>query len=96
MDKDLARVGIVGGGSIYPLVWNILLAARNEGYAGTMTTMGVKSEPAVQALLNIPQTWAVASIVPLGVPLKQLTKLRRKSVEEVLVRDRWDGADSAL
>ena len=96
MDKDLERVGIIGGGSIYPLVWNILLAARNEGYAGTMTTWGASAEPQVQALLNIPQDWAVAAIVPLGVPLKQLTKLRRKPVEEVLVRDRWDGQGSAL
>ena len=31
LDKELDRVGIVGGASVYPLVWNILLAARNEG-----------------------------------------------------------------
>jgi nitroreductase len=34
MDKDLPRVGLISGGSIYPLAWNILLAARNEGYGG--------------------------------------------------------------
>src|SRR5215217_8856919 len=32
LDKELDRVGIVGGASVYPLVWNILLAARNEGF----------------------------------------------------------------
>jgi nitroreductase len=90
MDKDLGRVGLVGGGSIYPLVWNILLAARNEGYSGTMTTWGVSAEPALQALLNIPENWAVAAIVPLGKPVKQLSKLKRKPVEEILVQDRWD------
>ena len=92
MDKDLPRVGVISGGSIYPLAWNILLAARNEGYGGTMTTWGVSREPDIQALLGIPDTWAVATLMPLGKPVKQLTKLRRKPVEEILVQDRWDGA----
>ena len=91
MDKDLDRIGLVSGGSIYPLAWNILLAARNEGYGGTMTTWGVAAEPQVQALLNIPADWAVAAIMPLGKPLKQLTRLKRKPVEEILFTNRWDG-----
>ncbi len=92
MDKDLDRVGLIGGGSIYPLAWNILLAARNEGYAGTLTTWGAAAEPGVQALLHIPREWAVAAIIPLGRPVKPLTRLRRKPVEEIFFRDRWDGS----
>ncbi|MEM1155865.1 MAG: nitroreductase family protein [Pseudomonadota bacterium] len=95
MDKDLDRVGLVGGGSIYPLVWNILLAARNEGFGGTMTTWGVASEPQIQALLEIPDHWAIASLVPLGKPVKQLTKLKRKPVEEILYTNSWKGNKSA-
>jgi nitroreductase len=91
MDKDLERIGLVSGGSIYPLAWNILLAARNEGYGGTMTTWGVAAEPAVQALLGIPSHWAIAAIMPLGKPVKQLTRLKRKPVEQILCKDRWDG-----
>ena len=94
MDKDLPRVGLISGASIYPLAWNILLAARNEGYGGTMTTWGVAREPDIQALLGIPDTWAVATIMPLGKPVKQLTKLTRKPVEEILVIDSWDAADA--
>ena len=30
-DSHLNRVGVISGASIYPFVWNILLAARNEG-----------------------------------------------------------------
>lgn len=89
MDRDLERVGLVSGGSIYPLVWNLLLAARNEGYGGTITTWGVSREPEVQALLHIPSQWAVAAIVPLGRPVRQLSRLRRKPVEDILSRDRW-------
>lgn len=91
LDKDLDRISLACGGSIYPLIWNILLAARAEGYGGTMTTISLAVEPAVKALLDIPEDWAVASLVPLGKPVKQLTKLRRKAVEEFVVRDRFDG-----
>ena len=94
MDKDLDRIGLVSGGSIYPLAWNILLAARNEGYGGTMTTWGVAQEPAVAALLDIPPNWAVATIMPLGKPLKQLTRLKRKSVEGILYTDSWNGGSA--
>ena len=61
MDKDLDPIGLVSGGSIYPLAWNILLAARNEGYGGTMTAWGVAEEEEVKALLDIPPHWAVAN-----------------------------------
>ncbi|MFK8047889.1 MAG: nitroreductase family protein [Halioglobus sp.] len=91
MDKNLDRIGLISGGSIYPLVWNILLGARNEGYSGTMTTWGVGSEPGIQELLDIPVEWAVAAIIPLGKPEKQLTKLKRKPVEEILFEDSWNG-----
>lgn len=91
MDKDLERIGLVSGGSIYPLAWNILLAARNEGYGGTMTTWGVAEEAAVQRLLEMPSHWAVATIMPLGKPAKQLTRLKRKPVEEILFENSWHG-----
>ena len=91
MDSKLDRVGLVSGGSIYPLAWNILLAARNEGYGGTITTWGISREPEIQALLQIPEHWAVAAIMPLGKPLKQLTRLKRKPVEEILFTNSWQG-----
>ena len=94
MDKDLDRVGLVSGGSIYPLAWNILLAARNEGYGGTMTTWGIAEEAELKTLLDIPPNWAVASIMPLGKPVKQLTRLRRKPVEEILYTDSWNGSSA--
>ena len=94
MDKDLSRIGLVSGGSIYPLAWNILLAARNEGYGGTMTTWGIAEEPDFKTLLDIPPNWAVAAIMPLGKPVKQLTKLKRKPVEDILYSDSWNGERS--
>jgi len=90
-DSELDRVGIVGGGSVYPLAWNILLAARAEGFGGTFTTMAVAAEPDVQALLGIPPTWAVACVIPLGRPVRQVRRLNRRPVAELAFRERFDG-----
>jgi nitroreductase len=90
-DQQLDRIGVVSGASVYPLAWNILLAARNEGYGGTLTTMAVPEEEQIRDLLGIPDTHAVAALVPLGKPTKQLSKLRRRPVEDFTTRDRFDG-----
>ncbi|OBG77009.1 nitroreductase family protein [Mycobacterium sp. E3305] len=91
VDQDLGRVGLAGGASVYPLVWNVLLAARNEGYGGTITTMAVAAEEGVRELLGIPDRHAVVAVVPLGKPIRQLRKLRRRAVAELVTRDRFDG-----
>jgi nitroreductase len=91
LDQDLDRVGIVGGASVYPLVWNILLAARNEGFGGTITTMAVAEEPALKRLLGVPDPYAVAAVVPLGRPVKQLTRLRRVEVDQLTHLEHWGG-----
>lgn len=90
-DKYLDRVGVISGASIYPLVWNILMAARNEGLGGVLTTYLAEKEADVQALLDIPAHHAVAAMLPIGVPVKQLTKLRRNPVEEFATIDSFDG-----
>src|SRR5204862_478484 len=77
--------------SIYPFAWNVLLAARHEGFAGTITTLAVAQEPKLQALLGIPAHVAVASVMPLGRPVRALTKLRRKTVAEFAMREQWGG-----
>lgn len=92
MDQDLDRIGVVSGGSVYPLVWNVLLAARQEGFGGTITTMAVAEEPAVRGLLGVPDQFALAAVVPIGKPVKPVTKLRRQEVSEFVTRERYDGA----
>jgi nitroreductase len=91
-DQDLDRVGIISGASIYPFAWNLLLAARGRGYAGTITTLAVAQEPKVKELFGLPPHVAVAAIMPLGRPAKQLTKLTRRPVSEFAMRERWGGA----
>lgn len=91
IDQYLPRVGVVSGASIYPFAWNILLAARREGFGGTITTLAVAQEPALRDLLGIPPHVAVCALVPLGRPVKRLTKLRRRAVPEFATLERWGG-----
>ena len=88
-DQYLDRIGIIGGASIYPLVWNTLLAARAVGFGGTLTTISAATEPQVKALLDIPAAFALAAVVPLGRPVKQLTRLKRLAVEEFTFKERF-------
>ena len=90
-DQDLDRVGVVSGASIYPFAWSMLLAARHEGFGGTITTLAVAQEPKLRKLLGIPQHVAVCAIMPLGRPVKQLKKLKRKTVPEFTMLERWGG-----
>lgn len=91
-DQYLDRVGVISGASIYPFVWNILMAARHEGFGGTITTLAVAQEPKVKELLNIPPHVAVSAVIPLGQPVKRLTRLRRKPVAEFARHESWDGS----
>jgi nitroreductase len=91
MDQDLERVGVVSGASIYPFAWNVLMAARHEGFGGTITTLATAQEPKIQSLLGIPRHVAVCAVMPLGRPVRELTKLKRKSVAEFTMRERWGG-----
>lgn len=91
MDAHLDRVGVISGASVYPFVWNVLLAARNEGLGGVLTTGIADAEADVQKILGIPEHHAVAALLPIGHPTKQLTRLSRNAVEDFTTIDRFDG-----
>jgi nitroreductase len=91
VDNGLDRQSIVGGGSIYPFGHNVLLAARNEGLGGVLTSVLARQEPAVRDLIGMPPGHAVAGLIALGHPQKTVTKLSRNPVEEFTTVDRYDG-----
>ncbi|MGE0621409.1 MAG: nitroreductase family protein [Pseudomonadales bacterium] len=90
-DRHLDHIGVISGASVYPFVWNILLAARSEGYGGTLTTFAAGREPDLKALLGVPDHYAFAAMLPMGRPVKQLTKLKRKPVAAFATMERFDG-----
>jgi nitroreductase len=91
VDRGFERYTFVGGASVYPFVWSVLLAARDEGLAGVMTTMVVRREIEVRAAFGLPAHMAVAALVALGRPVHRPTKLRRRPVEEFTTMDALDG-----
>ena len=91
MDKDLDRVGLISGASIYPFAWNIITAARNEGLGGVLTTFLANREPQAKQLLDLPADVAVAAMIAIGEPVKQLTKLKRGPVDDFTTIDSYSG-----
>jgi len=84
-DAALNRPSVVGGGSIYPAVQNLLLAARNEGLGCVLTTLLCIEEPGVKTLLGIPSDWHTAAFVPLGYPvLGGHGSISRKPIERMV------------
>lgn len=90
-DRDLDRYHFVGGASIYPFVWSVLLAARNRGLGRVMTTVATRNEPMVKEILHLPATVAVAAVVVLGYPQERPRKLKRRTVSEFTTVDTFDG-----
>lgn len=68
-DADLDRQSLVGGGSVYPPVQNAMLACVAEGLGCTLTTLHCFREAEVKAVLDIPEEWATAAMVPIGYPV---------------------------
>ncbi len=96
VDRDLGRYQIAGGASVYPFVWQIILAARERGLGGVMTTIATRHEPEVRELFHIPENFAVASVVALGTPIKMPSKLKRKPVDQFANIDMFDGPAMSL
>ena len=93
IDRDLDRYTLVGGASIYPFAWSILLAAHEAGLGGVFTTVAIRQEPKLKELLTVPDPFAVAGVLALGYPVKRVTKLTRKPVETFATVDRYDGPE---
>jgi nitroreductase len=92
VDRDHDRYTMVGGASIYPFAWSILLAAHELGLGGVLTTMLVREEPAVLDLLEVPNGWALTTVIALGYPSgPRPTRLRRSQPEEFTKIDRFGG-----
>jgi nitroreductase len=91
MDGNLDRATLTGGASVYPFVHSILLAARDRGLGGVLTTFLARAESAARPLLGLPDTWAIAALVAIGHPARRPTKLRRNAVADFATVDRFDG-----
>ena len=83
------------GGSIYPAVQNILLAARGLGLGSVITSLHKRYETEIKELLGIPEDVETAALLPIGFPAEgsRYGPTRRAPVEEVTFYDRWGNAE---
>ncbi|MGF1597482.1 MAG: nitroreductase family protein [Acidimicrobiales bacterium] len=92
-DAGLDRPSVVGGGSVYTFVQNVLLGCTAEGLGCALTTLLAAEQPAVDDLLGVDgeATMALAALVAVGwpVPDKQYRRLSRNPVESFAFADRW-------
>ncbi|MDZ7670985.1 MAG: nitroreductase family protein [Gammaproteobacteria bacterium] len=89
-DARLDRVSVVGGGSVYPAVQNLLLACRAEGVGAVLTTLLCQDEETVKQLLDIPADWYTAAAVPMGYPVGGgYGPIDRRDVPQLFFADRW-------
>jgi nitroreductase len=80
------------GGSVWPAVQNLLLAARGLGYGGVITGFHGPREAELRALLRLPspEVLAIAATIPLGRPQGSHGPVRRRPLTELVYDDAWD------
>ena len=87
--RDTFAAGAGAGGSIWPGVQNLLLAARALGLAATPTSFALADRPAARAVLALPDDIEPFSLIPVGYPLGKFGPVTRKPVSEIMRWDRW-------
>lgn len=77
------------GGSIFPAVQNLLLAARGLGVGGSIFNFPLRRGDEVRDLLGIPESNELHCLVPLGYPEDRHGPVRRKPVRKVVYAERF-------
>ncbi len=81
---------MAAGGSIWPAVQNLLLAARALGLGAAPTTLGLLDRPAAKKVLGLPDTIEPMCLIPVGYPLGKFGPVTRLPVQEIMRWDRWE------
>ena len=79
------------GSSIYPAIWNLMLAARGHGIGTCLTTVMSFETEKVFELLNIPDDkgWTLNATITAGYPLGKWGVAERKPVDDVTYLNTW-------
>jgi len=85
--SDLERAQ--AGGSIWPGIQNVLLAARGLGLGAAPTTLGLADRSAAKKALALPDTMEAFCLIPVGWPMGNFGPVTRMPVGETMRWDRW-------
>ena len=77
------------GGSAFPAVQNLLLAARGLGLSGSIFNLPLAREAELRELLAIPENNQIHCCLPIGYPTDKHGPLRRKPVKQVAYDGRF-------
>ena len=79
------------GSSIYPAIWNLMLAARGHGIGTCLTTVMSFETEKVFEVLNIPDDkgWTLNATITAGYPLGKWGVAERKPVDDVTYLNTW-------
>jgi nitroreductase len=79
------------GGSIFPALWNAMLAARAEGVGSSMTSVLLFRLDQVLEILGVPSNegWNFAACITMGYPTGRWGVAPRRPVHEVAHRNQW-------
>ena len=79
------------GSSIYPAIWNLMLAARGHGIGTCLTTVMSFETEKVFEVLNIPNDkgWTLNATITAGYPLGKWGVAERKPVDDVTYLNTW-------
>ena len=78
------------GGSTFPAVQNLLLAARALGLGASIFQLALS--PAVLEAIGLPEDQQAFCAIPVGFPMGRPGPVRRRPVRQVAFRDRWGAA----
>jgi nitroreductase len=79
------------GGSIFPAIWNAMLAARAHDVGSSLTSVLFMREQDVLDILEVPvdEGWKMACCVTFGYPTGRWGVAERVPAHEVSFRNRW-------
>lgn len=94
---DSFYAGVTTGGSIWPAVQNLLLAARALGIGACPTTLPLQDREKAKSVLGLPEHIEPICLIPVGYPKGKFGPVARRPLEQILHRDRWNSKkDEAL
>lgn len=79
-------------GSVFPCVQNILLGCRAKGLGASLTTMHQVFEAELCKQLQIPDTYGIVAVLPIGYPEGNFGPVTRKPSAEITYLDHWGAA----
>jgi nitroreductase len=77
-------------GSVLPAAWSFMMAARSRGLGSAWTTLHLRYETEIAALLGIPENVRQGVLLPTAYSLgTDFRPARRQPLDEVLHIDGW-------